>query len=274
MREKKLVGKVVVVCGASRGIGLCVAQALARRGARVVLAARSEVEIERHAAELRAQGHDASAQTIDVRDVPSTRAAVARVIARHGRVDAWVQCAGNGGSLSRWEDSGSEHLLDMFDVHVFGAERSLRALTPQLRAQGGGTFVLVSSTVGWVPMPGGAAYSAAKAAVNALAEVWRAELASAGIDVRVFAPPHTRTEAGEQWPLPLPKIFEPAWVAEQMCDFLAGSRARAVVGGNGALLVLQRLWPAWAARIMRRIGFTALARAELQAGRTATPRIR
>jgi short-subunit dehydrogenase len=122
--------------------------------------------------------------------------------------------------------------------------------------------VNIASTVAWVPMPGAAAYSAAKAAVLALSDTWRAELAPCGIDVRVFSPPHTRTDAGLAWPLPLPKIFEPQWVADAFVQWLRCDRVVATPGGNGGLLALQRMSPALARRIMNRIGFEALRRVE------------
>lgn len=80
--------------------------------------------------------------------------------------------------------------------------------------------------------------------------------------MRVFSPPHTCTDAGLAWPLPLPRIFEPQWVADTFVQWLQRDRVRATPGGNGALLALQRVSPALARRIMHRIGFEALRRVE------------
>ena len=110
---------------------------------------------------------------------------------------------------------------------MLGSERVMRAALPAMRRQESGIIVNFASTVAWVPMPGAAAYSAAKAAIVSLSEALREELRQDGIDVRVFAPPHTSTEAGKRMPLDLPKIFTPEWVAEQFVDFLRGKRARA-----------------------------------------------
>jgi short-subunit dehydrogenase len=106
-------------------------------------------------------------------------------------------------------------------------------------------------------MPGASAYSAAKAAVVALSESLRAELRGSGIDVRVFTPPHTSTTSGKHWPLDLPKIFEPAWVAQQFVRALRGDRPRAMPGGNAMLLLVQRVWPGLAThheRWLSRVG--------------------
>src|SRR5690606_29861290 len=122
---------------------------------------------------------------------------------------------GSGGGIGRWRDGDSAALRAVFDVHVFGTERVMRAVVPALARQGGGTIINFSSTLGYVPMPGTSAYNAAKASVVMLSRTLRAELASSGIDVRVFSPPHTSTESGKEMPLDLPKIFEPEWVAER-----------------------------------------------------------
>ena len=90
----------------------------------------------------------------------------------------------------------------------------------------------------------------------------RAELKSSGIDVRVFSPPHTSTAAGNDWPLDLPNIFEPAWVAQQFVRALRRDAPRTLPGGNGMLLLIQRIYPGLAERIMNGLGFRALAKLE------------
>jgi NAD(P)-dependent dehydrogenase (short-subunit alcohol dehydrogenase family) len=226
----------------------------------VVFAARSLSKLEAEAERARSAGGSALAVELDVTSDASVERAVAQALAHFGRIDVLINDAGNGGSVQLWASSDPALTRQMFEVHVLGAERMMRALVPAMRVQGGGVIVNFASTVAWVPMPGAAAYSSAKAAVVALSLSLRAELAQHGIDVRVFAPPHTSTEAGKAWPLPLPKIFEPEWVAEQLVRALRGKRARVIPGGNGSLLFMQRVSPALAAWIMNGIGWKTLQR--------------
>jgi len=257
----ELQDKVVLVTGASMGIGLEVARALVREGARVAFAARTLDKLEAVAAEYGAQ---ALAVRMDVTNDESVRRAVGRIEQELGSIEVVINNAGNGGTVSLWQDTDSDLMRRMFDVHVLGAERVIRAVAPSMMRRASGTIVNFSSTLGYVPMPGTAAYNAAKAAVVMLSRTLRAELRPAGIDVRIFSPPHTSTESGKEMPLDLPKIFEPPWVAQQLIRFLEGNRAEVLPGGNGSLLVIQRVWPGLARRIMERIGFGALERAGAQ----------
>jgi hypothetical protein len=250
--------KVVVVTGASSGIGLEIARALVREGACVAFTARSLAKLEEEVRAVTERGGTAMAVRMDVTDGESVARAIEAVLTRFGRIDVVVNNAGNAGSMHLWESADSERVRGMLDVHVLGADRVMRAALPAMRRRGSGTIVNFASSVAWVPMPGCAAYSAAKAAVVSLSEALREELRGEGIDVRVFAPPHTSTEGGRELPLDLPKIFEPEWVAERFVEFLRGKRARVLPGGNGMLLFLRRVSPSLASRIMNRIGFKAL----------------
>jgi NAD(P)-dependent dehydrogenase (short-subunit alcohol dehydrogenase family) len=228
-----------------------------------VLAARSREKLAAEAARIAAAGGSAFAVELDVTSDDSVAAAVAKVLARFGRIDAVLNIAGNGGELRYWADTEPAHLRAMFDVHVFGAERVARAVLPALLAQGGGTIVNVASTVAWVPMPSAAAYSAAKAAIVSLSATLRAELEAHGIEVVLFAPPHTSTDAGRAWPLEGPRVQTPEWVADELVDTLRrGRKSRLAGASNRALLWLQRISPAYAAYIMREMGVRAVARAQ------------
>jgi len=256
----ELENQVVVVTGASSGIGLAIARALVARRARVVFAARTLPKLQAEVERAGEDGGQALAVELDVTSESSVARAVQSVLQRFGRIDVLINDAGNGGTLGLWSAAGPSATRDMFEVHVLGSERMMRAVVPAMREQGGGVIVNFASTVAWVPMPGAAAYSSAKAAVVALSHALRAELARERIDVRVFAPPHTSTDAGKLWPLPLPKIFTPEQVAEQLVRALRGSKPRVIPGGNAMLLLLQRISPRLAAWIMDGIGWRTLAR--------------
>ncbi|MCG3188648.1 MAG: 2-(R)-hydroxypropyl-CoM dehydrogenase [Burkholderiaceae bacterium] len=258
--DNRFDNQVWLVSGASSGIGLKTAQALLAGGARVAFAARSVERLRPLVAASAAGARQAAAVPLDVTSDASVHGAVRAVLDAFGRIDGLINMAGNGGLVRRWDAAEASHLREMFAVHVFGAERMVHAVLPTMRRQGSGTIVNIASAVAWVPMPGAAAYSAAKAAVVSWSAALRAELQGSGIDVRVFAPPHTRTDAGVRWPLPLPRIFEPEWVAGQLVRSLQQRAPLTIPGGNRSLLWLQRLSPALASRVMNRIGFTALER--------------
>lgn len=119
----------------------------------------------------------------------------------------------------------------------------------------------VASTVGWVPMPNAVAYSAAKAAMIAFSTALRGELEERGVEVMVFAPPHTRTAAGDAWPLGV-QTFSPEWVADELVRTLKKRRARWLAGASDRMLLLiQRIARSLALRIMRAVGLRAGKRA-------------
>ncbi len=250
----RLRDQIVLITGASRGIGEATALTLARRGAHVLLCARDLQRLEALRARIEAEGGRATAMVLDVTDPASVAAVVGRALREHGRIDVLINNAGNGGSLSWHLDAPAEATRDLFEVHLFGTERMTRAVLPSMLARGSGRVVNVVSTVGYVPMPGAAAYSAAKAAVIALTEALRGELEGSPVRLVLYSPPHTQTEAGQAWPLELPRKFSPQDAADGLLATLERDRADWLAGGNGSLLWLQRLSPALAARIMGDIG--------------------
>jgi NAD(P)-dependent dehydrogenase (short-subunit alcohol dehydrogenase family) len=258
----KLNDKVVLVTGASMGIGLEIARALVDEGCRVACAARSMDKLQRVTAKWSGR---AIPVRMDVTDDDSVRRGVLEVEQQLGRIDVLVNNAGEGGNMARWRDRDPDHTRRVFDVHLLGAERVMRAVAPSMIRQGGGTIVNFTSTLGYVAMPGTAAYNAAKAAVVMFSRTLRAELKPQGIDVRLFGPPHTKTKSGREMPLKLPKIFEASWVADQFVRFLKGRRAEVLSGGNESLLLVQRVSPWLAGQIMENIGFAALARVDQRA---------
>ena len=257
----KLAGTIVWITGSSQGIGAEAARQLAREGAHVVLSARGRARLEERAREIRAAGGEATVVELDVTDDASVRRAVDEVLQRHGRIDVLVNNAGNGGDLGLFVDGSSAATRAMFDVHLFGTERMTRAVLPSMLARGAGRIVNVVSTVAYVPMPGAAAYCSTKAAVVAFTQALRGELEGTGVELVLFSPPHTQTEAGKAWPLELPKQFTPADAAASLVATLEKDRRDYLAGGNNTLLWLQRISPRLAEGIMRRIGQRATQKA-------------
>ena len=179
-----LSGCVVLVTGASRGIGAAVARALHAEGAGLVLASRSGDDLGLAGA---------VAQPCDVRDPAQVESLVAAGAERLGRFDAVVACAGVG-AYGRFLELDPEHLEDMVDVNVKGTMYTLRAALPHLVARGGGDVVLVTSGAGRRGMPDRAVYCATKFAQAGLAASLDHELREHGIRVGIVAPGGTRTE--------------------------------------------------------------------------------
>ncbi|MCO5971898.1 SDR family oxidoreductase [Actinoallomurus soli] len=184
-------GAVVLVTGASSGIGAATARAASRAGARVVLAARREERIRQLAKEL---GESvALAVPCDVTDRAQVEAAVRAAVEKFGRIDVLVNSAGQG----------LQATVDVIDPDDFRAVLELnlvaplvttQAVLPQMRKQGAGAIVNVGSGIIWSTLPGSGGYSASKAALQKLSAIARAELADDGIAVSMMFPSITETE--------------------------------------------------------------------------------
>jgi short-subunit dehydrogenase len=182
----------ILVTGASRGIGRATALACARRGDRVVAAARSTAELEALAAEIGRAGGEAEILTLDVTSDASVDAAITEILAR-GPLDVLVNNAGIFDQRPFLAQDPAQRMREM-DVNFFGAQRMTRAVLPAMIRRGQGTIVNVSSLVGAIPCPSVANYSATKAALNAWTHALRGEVAQHGIRMVVFMPSHTATE--------------------------------------------------------------------------------
>lgn len=175
---------VLMITGASRGIGAATARAAAGAGWRVALLARSAGALRDLAGAL---GGDerALALACDVREWESQRAAVDAVLARFGRIDAAFANAGFGAARGFLAES-PEHWRDMVLTNVYGAALTVRATVPSLRASRG-HLLLCGSVAGHKPTPG-SLYSATKAAVRSMGEAARQELHGSGVRVTVVSP--------------------------------------------------------------------------------------
>ncbi len=191
-----LAGKVAVVTGGSRGIGLAIARALGRQGARVAIASRTGRELEEARAALEREGVDVLAKPADVARLEDAQALVDAVVARWGRVDALVNNAGVNGAIGRIDECDAGEWKLAFEVNVFGAMHMCRAVLPTMRARRRGKIVNLAG--GGVGGPGVAprvsAYTASKAAVVQLTESLAREVAEDGVQVNAIAPGAVVTE--------------------------------------------------------------------------------
>jgi NADP-dependent 3-hydroxy acid dehydrogenase YdfG len=167
----RFAGRVVLVTGASSGIGAAVSQEFARQGADLVLAARRLPRLEDLAAEVRATGRRALAVACDVTKDGALEGAVRQGLEGFGRLDVVVANAGFG-VIGPFERLTLDDYRRQFETNVFGVLRTAAAL-PALRSSRG-TLVIVGSVSGHVPTAGASAYAMSKAAVHAFAASLRA----------------------------------------------------------------------------------------------------
>jgi NADP-dependent 3-hydroxy acid dehydrogenase YdfG len=176
---------VLVITGASTGIGAATARRAVEFGQRVVLAARSEDKLQALAAEL-GGGEKALAVRCDVTSWEDQQALVETALGRFGRMDAYFANAGFGAARGFLEES-VEHWKSMIDTNVLGAALSIRASLGHFREQNRGHLILTSSVAGRRVLPG-SLYSATKHAVTAMGEALRQELADTDVKMTLIEP--------------------------------------------------------------------------------------
>jgi 3-oxoacyl-[acyl-carrier protein] reductase len=190
----ELSGKVAIVTGASRGIGAATATELARRGVAVVLAARSIVEIELLAAEIRKRGGDARACSCDVSRYADVAGAVAVCEREFGRLDILVNNAGIIEPILRLAESDPLQWRRAADVNYMGVYHGLRAALPVMARQGSGVIVNISSGAATSPLEGWSHYCSTKAAALMLTRCADKEYRDQGIRVVGLSPGTVATE--------------------------------------------------------------------------------
>ncbi len=187
---------VLLITGASTGIGAATAKLAAEEGYRLVLAARSRERLEELASELGGRGH-ALAVVCDVTEWEDQQRMVAAALEAYGRIDVAFANAGFGGARGFLEDT-PEHWKEMVLTNVYGAALTLRATIPALK-ESRGHLLLISSVAGRRVLPG-SLYSCTKHAVTAMGEAVRQDLHGSGVRVTVIEPGMTDTPFFENRP--------------------------------------------------------------------------
>lgn len=262
---KRVKDQVIVITGASSGIGLLTAREAARRGARVVLAARNTREIEREAEAIRLAGGDAIAVATDVADYAQVERLAHRALERYGRIDTWVNNAGVS-AYGMFEDVPLDEFRRVVDVNFFGCVHGARAALPHLERTGG-ALICVGSVLSDRGVPLQGAYCASKHAIKGWLDSLRVELMRQGSRVRVtlikpssmntplFA--KARTYLGVE-ARPIPPVYAPELAAHAILHAAEASPRDLFVGGWGAVLsIAQRIGPRVVDRYLERTAFAA-----------------
>jgi short-subunit dehydrogenase len=267
---RPLADRLAVVTGASSGIGLATARALASAGARLVLVARSEARLETASQEIaRMAGGGPAALSLpcDVSDPEAVRRMAEQVGRDAGTPDLVVNSAGIG----HWApvvELPLERIRAVLAVNFFGAVHCTKAFLPAMLARGRGTMVFVSSGFGELPFPFTGAYCASKHALNGFAGSLRAEVEPLGVHVLLALPGSTRTGFFEANAYPagvlsrylLQRSVAPDEVAARIVRAVIRDRRRLVVGWlngvglrlAGALPELEAVALAWIGRRLLR----------------------
>jgi NAD(P)-dependent dehydrogenase (short-subunit alcohol dehydrogenase family) len=251
---------VVVIVGASSGIGRATALAFAKKGADVVLAARGVEALEAAAQQCRILGAETLVVPTDVTDADAVEALAQAAEDRFGRIDVWVNCA----AVSVYAPFLDVPLADfrrVLDVNIMGCVHGARAALPRMRQQGRGRLITLSSVAGAVPQPYAQPYPMSKAAVRALDGSLRQELQldgfsdvevctvlPAGIDTPFFQ--HAANYTGRRVRA-FPPVYPPERVARTVVGLVRKPQREAPVGRAARVLIRQvKLAPGLTERMM------------------------
>jgi NAD(P)-dependent dehydrogenase (short-subunit alcohol dehydrogenase family) len=250
-QQQDLRNHVVVITGASSGIGRETALEFGHRGARVVVAARNEAALQTLADEIGRQGGEALPVVTDVSDFAQVSNLASRAVDGFGRIDTWV----NNAAVSTYgtvEQMDADELHRVVEVNLMGEIYGMKAALPHVR-RSGGSIINVSSALGERAIPLQAAYCAAKHGIIGFGEALRVELKAERSPVRVvdvlpssintplFS--HARSKIGVK-PKPVGRIYEPRVVAEAIVSAAKRPVRQVYAGFAGRMLdIAQRISP-------------------------------
>jgi NAD(P)-dependent dehydrogenase (short-subunit alcohol dehydrogenase family) len=267
MQLKSVGDHVVVLMGASSGIGRQTALRFAREGARVVVSARSEEGLRSLVGEIRAEGGEAIAVVADVSEFEQVKAVADRAVEEYGRLDTWVHLAA-AGLFACFDQTQPEEFARVVEVDLMGQVYGAMAALPHLKREGRGALVHVSSVVARRSVPFQSAYCASKHGVDGFLEALRVELRHEGwadIGVTQVMPAaintpfftKARTRLGVK-PKGFPPIYQPGVVADAILYSAEKAPREIVAGGAGkGMLLTQRLSPRLMDALMLRGGFAS-----------------
>jgi NAD(P)-dependent dehydrogenase (short-subunit alcohol dehydrogenase family) len=243
--QKKLSGRVAIVTGASKGIGLGIAKAFAAHGAKLILASRGP-EVENVAEALRETGADAVAMRCDVSDPSACESLAQFAFDEYGSIDV-LDCNAGVCELRSFLDGNDDWRDFHLDVNVKGVWNCCKAVLPHMVDQGKGSIVITSSVTGiMVSDPGEVAYATSKAALVGFTKALARETASSGVRVNCICPGCVRTPMLESMAgdspdesesalaavaaaIPMGRLADP-YECGELCAFLASDEASYITG--------------------------------------------
>ncbi len=260
---KPISEQVVVIFGASSGIGRETALQFGKRGAKVVVAARGQAGLDSLVEDIEQSGGEALAVVADAAEFEQVEKVAAQAVARFGRLDTWVHTAAIS-IYAKFEETTPEEFRRVLEVNLLGQIHGALAALPHIRREGRGTLIHVSSVESQVSLPLQSAYACSKHGMAGFLDALRMELQEegvpiyvadvkpAGINTPLFD--HARTKLGVK-PQPVPPIYQASVVAEVILH-AAEHPTREISAGGGAQLLMmgKRLSPVLADAVMSRMG--------------------
>jgi NAD(P)-dependent dehydrogenase (short-subunit alcohol dehydrogenase family) len=265
MEQLKPVGEqVVVLMGASSGIGRESALRFARKGARVVVSARGEEGLDSLVKEIREEGGEAIAVPADTSEFDQVKAVADRALQEYGRLDTWVHLAAVG-LFATFEETTPKEFARVIDVNLMGQVYGAMAALPHIKREGGGALIHVSSMGAKRSIPLQSAYCASKHGIDGFLESLRVELQHEGSPISVTqVMPATintpffdkaRTKLGVK-PVAPPPIYQPGIVSGAILHAAENPARDLVVGGAAKAVILsQALLPRLVDVLLRVRGF-------------------
>jgi short-subunit dehydrogenase len=265
IKLKKLQDQVIVVTGASSGIGLSTAEMAAERGARVVLNARNDVDLRLAVERIRQRGGRAAYVVGDVADDEAMEMLAQRAVEEFGTIDTWVNNAGIG-VYGRLEDVSMADKRRLFDVNFWGVVNGCKVAVPTMRRQGGGAIINIGSVESDRALPLHGIYAASKHAVKAYTDTLRMELEADAVPIAVtLVKPaaintpfteHARNYMNEEAEY-IPPVYAPEEVAGAILRCAEVPTRDIFVGGSGKVIsLMEKVAPRTMDRALERSGFT------------------
>lgn len=190
--HRRLAGKVVVITGASMGIGEAIAREFVRQGAQVVMLSRDQGRLEAARARI-GNLEQTLVLTCDVRHREEIDRVIGLTMHHFKKIDVWINNAGHG-LLDSAASASMEDVRETFETNFFGAMEAMQAVLPILKQNHSGAVINISSVAGHIPIPYHGVYSATKFGMNALGKAARIELAGSGVNVLTVCPGYVRTD--------------------------------------------------------------------------------